>query len=96
MGMPSFQGMLTKYRDIIRKFLVKLFSKSFERRRLFEKRRHPKTFITVAGRLFQTVLRMTPDSISVASVRENPCHPVFDRIATADGRINQPVDHEGR
>ncbi|WP_167402060.1 hypothetical protein [Komagataeibacter swingsii] len=27
------------------KFLVKLFSKSFKERRLFEKRRHPKTFI---------------------------------------------------
>ncbi|AZV39097.1 hypothetical protein CXP35_10205 [Komagataeibacter xylinus] len=26
--------------------MVKLFSKSFKRRRLFEKRRHPKTFIT--------------------------------------------------
>ncbi|PYD48287.1 hypothetical protein C3920_05475 [Novacetimonas pomaceti] len=26
-------------------FLVKLFAKSFERRRLFEKRQHPKTFI---------------------------------------------------
>ncbi|ATU73989.1 hypothetical protein CFR78_00480 [Komagataeibacter rhaeticus] len=25
--------------------MVKLFSKSFEERRLFEKRRHPKTFI---------------------------------------------------
>jgi len=30
---------------LIQKFLVKLFSKSFEERRLFEKRRHPKTFI---------------------------------------------------
>ncbi|PYD68445.1 hypothetical protein CFR76_15070 [Komagataeibacter swingsii] len=29
----------------VRKFLVKLFSKSFRERRLFEKRRHPKTFI---------------------------------------------------
>ncbi|EGG75851.1 hypothetical protein SXCC_03210 [Gluconacetobacter sp. SXCC-1] len=28
-----------------RTFLVKLFSKSFRERRLFEKRRHPKTFI---------------------------------------------------
>ncbi|PYD75444.1 hypothetical protein CFR71_09370 [Novacetimonas pomaceti] len=28
-----------------KKFLVKLFSKSFERHHLFEKRRHPKTFI---------------------------------------------------
>ncbi|PYD57797.1 hypothetical protein CFR75_04815 [Komagataeibacter xylinus] len=28
-----------------RKFWVKLFSKSFEERRLFEKRRHPKIFI---------------------------------------------------
>ncbi|AQU87820.1 hypothetical protein B0W47_10385 [Komagataeibacter nataicola] len=30
---------------ILKKFLVKLFSKSFKERRLFEKRRHPKTFI---------------------------------------------------
>ncbi|WP_206059756.1 hypothetical protein [Novacetimonas cocois] len=30
---------------IMRKFLVKIFSKSFEGRRLFEKRRHPKTSI---------------------------------------------------
>ncbi|AZV38610.1 hypothetical protein CXP35_07060 [Komagataeibacter xylinus] len=28
----------------IKKFLVKPFSKSFKKRRLFEKRRHPKTF----------------------------------------------------
>ncbi|PYD70444.1 hypothetical protein CFR76_03475 [Komagataeibacter swingsii] len=31
--------------EIMRKFLVKLFSKSFKERRLFEKRRHPDTFI---------------------------------------------------
>ncbi|PYD49265.1 hypothetical protein C3920_00585 [Novacetimonas pomaceti] len=31
--------------------MVKLFAKSFERRRLFEKRRHPKTFIHIS-RLF--------------------------------------------
>ncbi|PYD47130.1 hypothetical protein C3920_11395 [Novacetimonas pomaceti] len=35
---------------ILEKFLVKLFSKSFERRRLFEKRRHPKTFKTFINR----------------------------------------------
>ncbi|PYD52719.1 hypothetical protein CFR78_13215 [Komagataeibacter rhaeticus] len=34
-----------KHPVVIRKFLVKLFSKNFEDRRLFEKRRHPKTFI---------------------------------------------------
>ncbi|RBM07775.1 hypothetical protein NJLHNGOC_07105 [Novacetimonas cocois] len=28
--------------------MVKLFSKSFEERRLFEKRRHPKTFMTLS------------------------------------------------
>ncbi|PYD68580.1 hypothetical protein CFR76_14160 [Komagataeibacter swingsii] len=37
---------------IIRTFLVKLFSKSFEERRLFEKRRHPKTFIFFINLLF--------------------------------------------
>ncbi|WP_133251105.1 hypothetical protein [Novacetimonas pomaceti] len=32
-------------RVVVKKFLVKLFAKSFERRHLFEKRRHPKTFV---------------------------------------------------
>ncbi|RBM05357.1 hypothetical protein NJLHNGOC_13265 [Novacetimonas cocois] len=32
-----------------KKFLVKLFEKSFERHRLFEKRRHPKTFVTFSS-----------------------------------------------
>ncbi|AZV38882.1 hypothetical protein CFR75_08090 [Komagataeibacter xylinus] len=34
-----------KHPEIIRTLLVKLFSKSFKERRLFEKRQHPKTFI---------------------------------------------------
>ncbi|WP_167400089.1 hypothetical protein [Novacetimonas maltaceti] len=37
------------FTPIVQKFLVKLFSKSFGRRRLFEKRRHPKTFIMFIG-----------------------------------------------
>ncbi|RBM06737.1 hypothetical protein NJLHNGOC_08745 [Novacetimonas cocois] len=37
----------------VKKFLVKLFAKSFERRRLFKKRRHPETFVCC----FQTVPR---------------------------------------
>ncbi|PYD47758.1 hypothetical protein C3920_08405 [Novacetimonas pomaceti] len=35
---------------------MKLFSKSFERRRLFEKRRHPRTFTPfLSMRCFQTI-----------------------------------------
>ncbi|PYD46662.1 hypothetical protein C3920_13965 [Novacetimonas pomaceti] len=31
---------------------MKLFPKSFERRRLFKKRQHPETFVTFTSRLF--------------------------------------------
>ncbi|PYD74790.1 hypothetical protein CFR71_12860 [Novacetimonas pomaceti] len=41
----SPRSLLPKQPLNIKKFLVKLFSKSFEERRLFEKRQHPKTFI---------------------------------------------------
>ncbi|XRB27562.1 hypothetical protein F1645_12040 [Novacetimonas hansenii] len=34
---------------------MKLFGKSFRRRRLFEKRRHPKTFIVFSMICFQTL-----------------------------------------
>ncbi|KAB8123919.1 hypothetical protein D3W54_06560 [Komagataeibacter medellinensis] len=43
--MPASPLELFEKPVIVEKFLVKLFSKSFEGRRLFEKRRHPKIFI---------------------------------------------------
>ncbi|EGG77833.1 hypothetical protein SXCC_01226 [Gluconacetobacter sp. SXCC-1] len=39
---------------------MKLFSKSFEECRLFEKRRRPKTFILYQGFVFPSLLREKP------------------------------------
>ncbi|AZV39603.1 hypothetical protein CXP35_13360 [Komagataeibacter xylinus] len=39
------KSQLGKHPEITRKFLAKLFSKSFEEHCLFEKRRYPRTFI---------------------------------------------------
>ncbi|PYD69195.1 hypothetical protein CFR76_11105 [Komagataeibacter swingsii] len=46
-GCPDIRppNLWIRRRGTRQKFLVKLFSKSFRERRLFEKRRHPKTFI---------------------------------------------------
>ncbi|MBE7728748.1 hypothetical protein F1542_03020 [Komagataeibacter sp. FXV3] len=46
---------VSKDPTIIRTFLVKLFSKSFEECSLFEKRRHPETFIVSSTDCFKAI-----------------------------------------
>ncbi|RBM05890.1 hypothetical protein NJLHNGOC_11475 [Novacetimonas cocois] len=45
--------------------MAKLFAKSFRRSRLFEKRRHPETFVILSGGCFRTLSPMLTKAASL-------------------------------
>ncbi|MGS0646081.1 hypothetical protein ACU81Q_00390 [Komagataeibacter melomenusus] len=63
------KSQLGKHPAIIRKLLVKLFSRSFKERRLFEKRRHPETFVL-------SEIRPRQAASSPGDVTDTPPYPI--------------------